>query len=96
MVTFVNAKVPYDIRRNVSADNVYAVALSEPADWATESAAERRRRRLARLVAEADEQEGATRVSDLAVALSVSERTIKRDLAELRAMGVELRTRRST
>ena len=70
-------------------------ALSEPADWEVENAAERRKHRLGRLVAQAEEAGALARVSDLASALSVSERTIKRDLADLRAAGVPLRTRRS-
>lgn len=70
--------------------------VSEPEDWDEESAARRRRRRVVRLVDEAEAQGASTRVSDLAVALSVSERTIKRDLADLRATGLTLRTRRSS
>ena len=48
---------------------------------------ERRRHRLLRLLREAEEQGAAPRVEDLARALRVSDRTIKRDLAALRKAG---------
>jgi len=55
----------------------------------------RRRRRLLRLLQEANEQGAAPRVHDLARALDVSPKTIKRDLAALRAAGHNARTRGS-
>lgn len=70
--------------------------VSEPADWAIESPAERRKIRLVRLVSESEMQAGSVRVADLASAMDVSERTIKRDIAELRARGTTLRTRKSS
>jgi DNA-binding SARP family transcriptional activator len=75
-------------------DVVWTVA--DPSDWAIEHAGKRRQHRLQRLTEEAQDQGGSARIADLAVALGVSERTIKRDLADLRATGVELRTRKSS
>ncbi|HEY54067.1 MAG TPA: tetratricopeptide repeat protein, partial [Caldilineae bacterium] len=57
--------------------------------------AARRRHRLLRLLQEAEEQNAAPRVTDLAQALDVSPKTIKRDLAALRAAGHYARTRGS-
>ncbi|MEM7272206.1 MAG: AAA family ATPase [Actinomycetota bacterium] len=70
--------------------------VSEPADWRIESLADRRKARIIRLVAEAEAQDGSVRIGDLAVALGVSERTIKRDIAQLRGGGSSLRTRKSS
>ena len=71
-------------------------SLSIPSDWVNvETPAERRRARVLRLAQQAWTQGAVARVSDLATALSVSERTIKRDLSELRRQGHEVRTRRS-
>ena len=69
---------------------------SAPADWDVENSAERRQARLCRLAGEAEAQGGAARVADFAEALGVSERTIKRDIAELRSGGKTIRTRRRT
>jgi DNA-binding SARP family transcriptional activator len=55
----------------------------------------RRQHRLLRLLREAEEQNAAPRVTDLARALDVSPKTIKRDLAALRAAGHHARTRGS-
>lgn len=52
-----------------------------------------RRRRLRRLLQEASEQGGAPTVADLAGVLNVHPRTIKRDLAALRAEGYNAPTR---
>ena len=56
---------------------------------------ERRRHRLLRLLSEADAQNAAPRVHDLARALGVSPKTIKRDLAALRSQGAVVHTRGS-
>lgn len=69
---------------------------SAPADWQIESAAERRQARVLRLVDEALAAGAVARVADLAEILEVSERTIKRDLADLRENGHRPHTRRST
>ncbi len=70
--------------------------VSNPVDWEVDSAGERRRNRVERLCDEAVQQGGLARVHDLSSALAVSERTIKRDLAELRASGRQPKTRRSS
>ncbi len=67
----------------------------DPADWSEPSVTERRRRRLVRLIGQALEQGALARIGDLAGVLSVSDRTVKRDLSDLRAAGTVLRTRRS-
>lgn len=83
--------------RPLTSDEYVAVTwtVSEPADWAIENGGERRKARLVRLVSQAEAQNGSVRVADLATVLEVSERTIKRDIAELRANGTGLRTRKS-
>jgi hypothetical protein len=53
-----------------------------------------RHHRILRLMAEAQAQGAAPTDADLARALNVTERTIVADIAALRAMGHELRTRR--
>ena len=70
--------------------------LSQPQDWDQADATTRRRIRVARLCQQAVDQGAVARIYDLAKALLVSERTIKRDLAELRATGGRPKTRRST
>jgi tetratricopeptide (TPR) repeat protein len=67
---------------------------SHPDDWVVSSAAARRRLRVRRLATQAWDQGGVARVADVAAALGVSERTIKRDLAQLKADGYYLPTRR--
>ena len=69
--------------------------LSSPADMDIEDKVERRRSRVARLVAEAADQGAAPTVPDLAKALEASEATIRRDLAALRDAGVAAPTRGS-
>ncbi|RLC91285.1 MAG: hypothetical protein DRI79_03270 [Chloroflexi bacterium] len=54
-----------------------------------------RRHRLLRLLREAADQAAAPTVPALAAALDVSERTVKRDLAALRAAGHDVHTRGS-
>ncbi len=55
--------------------------------------ADRRRRRLLRLLSEADEQGGSPTVEHLADALGASVATIRRDLKRLRSDGHDVRTR---
>jgi tetratricopeptide (TPR) repeat protein len=69
--------------------------VSDPQDWDHDLAGDRRRQRLVRIVGEANDAGASPRVADLADAMAVSERTVKRDLADLRTDGVQLRTRRS-
>ncbi|MGF1596236.1 MAG: AAA family ATPase [Acidimicrobiales bacterium] len=68
---------------------------SDPDDWTATSSAERRRRRIVRLAEQAVAQGAAARVVDLAEALGVSDRTIKRDLKQLRQDGVTTITLRA-
>jgi DNA-binding SARP family transcriptional activator/predicted ATPase len=67
--------------------------IKEPRDAEIEGKADCRQHRLLRLVDEAQLQGGAPTVADLAQALQVSDRTIKRDLALLRKTGQEIETR---
>lgn len=69
--------------------------VSKPSDFAVGNRVERRRRQLSRLVKEASTQAASPRVSDLADALSVSEATLRRDLAWLRRGGDAVPTRGS-
>ncbi|MFN2137395.1 MAG: tetratricopeptide repeat protein, partial [Candidatus Promineifilaceae bacterium] len=69
--------------------------LSLPEDKAVQDEVARRRARLRRLLQEAVAQGAAATVEDLATALDVSSRTIKRDLAALRAAGHTFQTRGS-
>ncbi len=69
--------------------------VSDPSDWETPMASERRQLRLCRLAEEAKAQGGSARILDFATALSVSERTIKRDIADLRKRGTTVSTRKS-
>jgi len=64
-----------------------------PEDEAIPGKKARRRHRLLCLLREAGEQGAAPRVDDLAIALRVSPKTIKRDLAALRQAGHDVRTR---
>jgi tetratricopeptide (TPR) repeat protein len=74
-------------------DVAWTVAAHE--DDGIPSKVDRRRRRLLRLLGEAAEQSAAPTVADLATALSVNERTIRRDLAALRDAGHDVPTRGS-
>ena len=69
---------------------------SHPDDWSIENPTDRRRRRISRLVAEAAEQGARARLDDLATLLDVSERTIRRDIRQLRADGQQVPIRRAT
>ena len=69
--------------------------VSAPGDAAILDKAEHRRHQVLRLLREATEQSAAPTVKHLADALGVSSRTIKRDLAALRAQGHDVRTRGS-
>ncbi|HID33301.1 MAG TPA: tetratricopeptide repeat protein [Anaerolineae bacterium] len=67
--------------------------VHDPEDERIRGKVERRRHRLTRLLHEAEQQNTAPTVDDLAAALKVSRATIKRDLAALRQAGVPVRTR---
>ncbi|HHS97626.1 MAG TPA: tetratricopeptide repeat protein [Chloroflexi bacterium] len=67
--------------------------VDAPEDRAISGKVARRRHRLLRLLEEAREQGAAPTVAHLAEALGVSERTLKRDLAALRAAGHPIPTR---
>ena len=54
---------------------------------------QRRQRRILRLTTEAVEQGAVARISDLAAVLNVSERTVKRDISQLRSAGHQPLTR---
>lgn len=58
--------------------------LSQPDDWELPADGARRQHRIQRLLAEAEQQHARARAVDIADVLGVSERTVKRDLAELR------------
>ncbi len=83
--------------RSLGDDDYVSVTVtrSHPNDWSVDDHIERRWLRLQRIAAEAVEQGGVARQSDLASVLRVSERTIKRDLAQLREQGHDVVTRRS-
>jgi tetratricopeptide (TPR) repeat protein len=68
--------------------------VAAPDDLQIEKKTDRRRARLLRLLAEAEAQGGVPRDQDLAAALDVSLRTIRRDIAALRDQGHPLPTRR--
>jgi len=67
--------------------------IKEPQDSEIEGKAARRQHRVLRLLDEAKSQNAAPTSDDLALALQVSDRTIKRDLATLRVTGHEIETR---
>ena len=67
--------------------------IAAPEDNSISGKADRRRHRLLRLLREATAQFAAPPIAALSTALDVSERTIKRDLAALRAAGHPVSTR---
>ncbi len=72
------------------------LTVSDPADWLTANPAERRQQRIMRLADEAVASGAIMRVLDVARLLNVSDRTVKRDLKELRTQGKSPRTRRTS
>ncbi len=78
-------------------DDLVDVTLtaSLPEDWSEPEAGTRRRLRILRLCEEASDVGASPRIVDLAEILGVSDRTIKRDLADLREAGHSPQTRRS-
>jgi predicted ATPase len=84
--------------RALRPDELIAVTLTvnHPDDWLAVTEHDRRHARIRRLVGEASAAGAGIRIIDLASALGVSDRTIKRDLADLRANGEEVITRRGS
>ena len=69
--------------------------IHDPSDNEIGDRLERRRRRIIRLIAEAEQQNASPTVDDLASAIGASSATIRRDLAALRAAGEPVNTRGS-
>ncbi|HSM02565.1 MAG TPA: AAA family ATPase [Acidimicrobiia bacterium] len=69
--------------------------IHDPSDKDIDDRLERRRRRIVRLIDEAEQQNAAPTVDDLANAIGASSATIRRDLAALRAAGERAATRGS-
>ena len=67
--------------------------VGHPDDQRIDSPIERRRARLARLIAEAEKEGAAPSTEHLAEALEVSASTVRRDLSSLRAAGLRVETR---
>jgi DNA-binding SARP family transcriptional activator/predicted ATPase len=67
--------------------------VAAPEDAAISGKAERRRCQLLRLLSEAAKQSAAPTVRNLAAALGVNERTVRRDLEALHGAGHDVRTR---
>ncbi len=87
------APVGRPLRADEWVDVIWSISTSE--DEVIQDKVARRQHRLLRLLREADKQGAAPRVDDLARALDVSPKTIKRDLVALRAGGHNARTRGS-
>ena len=79
------------LRDDERVEVVWTVAA--PQDDEIADKVDRRRHRLLRLLDQAAEQAAAPTVADLAAALEVSARTVRRDLDALRAQGRRVRTR---
>jgi len=67
--------------------------INHPDDNEIHHVIDRRRRRLLRLLIEADEQDSIPSIEHLASALEVSEATVRRDLAALQDDGHRVQTR---
>ena len=79
-------------------DDEYAdvtLTASLPEDWYETDPGARRQIRILRIYDEAAQHGATARILDLAHILGVSDRTIKRDLVELRERGHSPQTRRS-
>jgi len=86
------------LRKDEYVEIVWTISAPDDDEIGNQSGSERhrsiaqRRHRIQRLLKEAAEQSGVPTVADLADVLGVSDRTIKRDLAVLRAEGLDVRT----
>ncbi len=91
------AQIDAPIGRPLREDEYVTVdwTVFAPEDDVITDPVERRRYQVLRLLREAAEQSAAPTVADLAAVLDVSQRTIKRDLAALRAAGHDVQTRGS-
>ena len=83
--------------RPLQANEYVAVTwtVTSPEDDYVDGKTSRRRRRLQRLMHQAYEQQGSPTVVELAHALKVSSKTIRRDLATLRKLNVPIHTRKN-
>ena len=84
--------------RPLRAGEVVAVPITlwHPSDASIDSATERRRAQLQRIMTEIEAGGAVASIKHLAAALTMSQATIKRDLAALRAAGQPITTRGST
>ncbi len=89
----IDAPTGRPLRRNERVRVIWTV--DAPEDAAISGKAARRRHRLLRLLREAETQQGAPTVIDLADTLRVSGKTIRRDLNALRKAGHAVKTRGS-
>ena len=81
--------------RPLESDDIRQVTwtINHPDDNEIHHVIDRRRRRLLRLLIEADEQDSIPSIEHLASALEVSEATVRRDLAALQDDGHRVQTR---